>query len=57
MAKEKLLKSKVTDKAGTNSKSSIQDAGTLSKKELVDRVKKYSNQYRVSDRHKFRLKD
>lgn len=54
MAKEKLLKSKSTVKARTNSKSKVPD---VSKKELIDRVKKFSKPYRVLDRHKFRLKD
>jgi PPK2 family polyphosphate:nucleotide phosphotransferase len=57
MAKEKLLKGKGKAKAGINSKSGIPDVKTISKKELIDRVKMVSKQYRVLDRQKFRLKD
>ena len=33
------------------------EVGNLKKKELIQRAKKFSNQYCVEDREKFRLKD
>jgi PPK2 family polyphosphate:nucleotide phosphotransferase len=57
MAKGKLLKGKRPGKAPAKSNSNGFEIDTLSKKELIERAKKFSNQYCVKDRDKFHLKD
>jgi PPK2 family polyphosphate:nucleotide phosphotransferase len=57
MAKGKLLKGKRPGKTPAKSNSNGFEIDTLSKKELIERAKKFSNQYCVKDRDKFNLKD
>ena len=57
MAKNKQPKKKAAGKLLSEAKSSLLDVSDLSKKELIQRAKKFSKQYCVEDREKFRLKD
>ncbi len=57
MGKKNTSKSKSSDKLKSEVKSKLIDASNLKKKELVERARKFSAQYRVDDRDKFRLKD
>jgi len=57
MAKNKLPKKGTPGKVMSESKSILLDVNELSKKELIQRAKKFSKQYCVEDREKFRLKD
>jgi PPK2 family polyphosphate:nucleotide phosphotransferase len=57
MAKDKPAKKKGAEKASIAKKGKITDVSSLSKKELIQRAKKFSKQYCVEDRESFRLKD
>lgn len=57
MSKKNTSKSKNSDKVRSEAKAKIMEVSNLKKKELIDRAKKFSAQYRVNDRDKFHLKD
>jgi PPK2 family polyphosphate:nucleotide phosphotransferase len=57
MAKGKLLKKKTTKKASGDRNDRTSEINSLSKKELIQRAKIFSSQYRIEDRKNFRLKD
>lgn len=57
MAKGNTTKSKASDLSKKEVKSRILEVSNLKNKELVERAKKFSKQYCVGDREKFRLKD
>jgi PPK2 family polyphosphate:nucleotide phosphotransferase len=57
MPKNKDPKKKAAGKISSAKKSRLLDIGDLSKKELIQRAKKFSKQFCVEDREKFQLKD
>jgi PPK2 family polyphosphate:nucleotide phosphotransferase len=57
MAKDKPVKKKAAEKTSIAKKVRISDVSSLSKKELIQRAKKFSKQYCVEDREGFHLKD
>jgi PPK2 family polyphosphate:nucleotide phosphotransferase len=57
MAKKKQTKNKAAGKLSSAKKSRLLAVSDLSKKELIQRAKKFSKQYCVEDRENFRLKD
>lgn len=57
MAKNKQIKEKGTEKVPVVKKANLLALSALKKKELIQRAKKFSKQYCVEDREKFRLKD
>jgi len=56
MAKGKALKNKASVKGGSKTDSKLMDINALSKKELKDRARKFSENFRVGDGKDFQLK-